>query len=154
MNVIFRQALPTDALGIAEAYIASRKAFLLFAPLAHSNAEVRHWVAGVLIPSGSLTVAVAEAGVIGMMAISHDNQFGWIDQLYLHPAVVGQNIGTQLLERAKQQLGPAIRLYTFQANAASRRFYERHGFRPITFSDGQTNEEHCPDVLYEFSRNA
>ena len=153
MNVVLRQALPGDALNIAEVYLASRKAFLVFAPLAHSDIEVRQWVADVLIPSGGLTVAVAATGVIGMMALSDDSQVDWIDQLYLHPAVVGQNIGTQLLERAKQQLGPVIRLYTFQANAASRRFYERHGFRPITFSDGHANEEHCPDVLYEFNRN-
>jgi hypothetical protein len=46
-------------------------------------------------------------------------------------------------------LAPPIRLYTFQANAGARRFYERHGFVPIEFTDGQANEERCPDVLYE-----
>ena len=44
-----------------------------------------------------------------------------------------------------------ILLYTFQANAGARRFYERHGFRAIQFTDGRANEEHCPDVLYEFA---
>jgi ribosomal protein S18 acetylase RimI-like enzyme len=154
MNAVFRQAAHTDAPSIAEVYLASRKTFLPFAPLSHSDDEVGKWVANVLIASGGVTVATIDTEVVGMMALSRDTQFGWIDQLYLRPSAVGQNIGTHLLQQAKQQLGAVIRLYTFQANRASRRFYERHGFQPIAFSDGQANEEHCPDVLYEFNRNA
>jgi GNAT superfamily N-acetyltransferase len=154
MNVVLRQAMPSDALGVADVYLASRKTFLPFAPLAHSDAEVRQWVADVLIPSGSVTVATTIHEPIGMMALSRDGQLDWIDQLYLHPSAVGRGIGTQLLERAKEELGSRIRLYTFQASTASRRFYERHGFRSIAFSDGHANEEHCPDVLYELDRRA
>jgi GNAT superfamily N-acetyltransferase len=154
MNPGFHQATRTDAPSVAEVYLASRKTFLPFAPLSHSDAEVRKWVANVLIPSGGATVAAIDTEVVGMMALSRDAQYGWIDQLYLRPSAVGQNIGTELLQRAKRELGAVIRLYNFQANRASRRFYERHGFQPIAFSDGQANEEHCPDVLYEFNRNA
>src|SRR6185436_16069159 len=120
------------------------KTFLSFAPLAHSDAEVRQWIADVLIPSGRVTVVTSLDEPIGMMALSHDGRIDWIDQLYLHPSAVGRGIGSQLLERAKAELGSVIRLYTFQANKASRRFYERHGFRPVAFSDGHANEEHCP----------
>ena len=154
MNAAFRQATPTDAERVADVYLASRKTFLPFAPLAHSDTEVRQWVADALIPSGGVTVATIANETIGMMALSRDEQLDWIDQLYLHPSAVGRGVGTQLIERAKQQLGPLIRLYTFQANTPSRRFYERHGFQSVAFSDGHTNEEHCPDVLYEFVRNA
>jgi ribosomal protein S18 acetylase RimI-like enzyme len=154
MNVVFRQATPTDAPSVAEVYLESRKTFLAFAPLAHSDAEVRQWITDVLIPSGRVTVAKSGTKLVGMMALSRDGQLGWIDHLYLHPSAVGRGIGTQLLECARQELGPLIRLYTFQANTGSRRFYERHGFQPIAFSDGHTNEEHCPDVLYELSRDA
>ena len=38
-----------------------------------------------------------------------------------------------------------------QQNTAARMFYERHGFRVVSLSDGSNNEERCPDVLYEFS---
>jgi ribosomal protein S18 acetylase RimI-like enzyme len=117
------------------------------------STEVRQWVAAVLIPSGGVTVATSFNEPIGMMAFSRKGQFDWIDQLYLHPLSVGRGIGSQLLERAKRELGPRIRLYTFQANTVSRRFFERHGFRPVAFSDGHANEEHCPDVLYELNRN-
>jgi ribosomal protein S18 acetylase RimI-like enzyme len=55
-----------------------------------------------------------------------------------------------LVARAKDELGSPIRLYTFQANHAAIRFYERHGFRPIRFGDGTDNEEKAPDVLMEW----
>ncbi len=153
MNVILRPALPADAAGVAEVYLASRKTFLPFAPLAHSDADVRRWIADELVPSGSVIVATIADEPVGMMALSRDVQLDWIDQLYVHPSAVGRGIGSQLLHHARQELGPLIRLYTFQANAASRRFYERHGFRAVAFSDGHTNEEHCPDVLYELDRH-
>jgi len=126
MNVVIRQATSSDARSVADVLLASRKTFLAFAPLAHSDAEVRQWIADTLIPSGGVTVATIAGEPIGMLALSREEHFHWIDQLYLHPSAVGRGIGTQLLEHAKQTLGPVIRLYTFQANTASRRFYERH----------------------------
>ncbi len=150
MNAALRQARPSDALSVADVLLLSRKAFLPFAPLVHSDDEVRRWIATVLIPTGGVIVAVISEEVVGMMALSRETACGWIDQLYLHPSVVGRGIGSQLIERAKQELGSPIRLYTFQANTASRRFYERCGFRAIASSDGHANEERCPDVLYEY----
>jgi len=61
------------------------------------------------------------------------------------------SIGSSFVDQAKDELGSVIRLYTFQKNVKSRRFYERHGFQAILLSDGSTNEERCPDVLYEFT---
>ena len=66
------------------------------------------------------------------------------------PRYVGNSIGSALLEHAFRILPSPIRLYTFLPNAGARRFYERHGFRAIQLTDGQDNEERCPDVLYEF----
>lgn len=148
MNVILRHALPTDAADLTEVYLTSRKTFLPFAPLVHSDEEVHQWISGVLIPTGNVTVAISSNELIGMMAVSGDGEFDWIDQLYLRPSAVGQGIGSRFIDFAKRELGSSIRLYTFQANTGSRRFYERHGFRAIAFSDGNANEEHCADVLY------
>ena len=86
-----------------------------------------------------------------MMAVSQQDGVGWIDQLYLHPSVVGRGIGSRFIELGRESLGSPIRLYTFQENAGARRFYERHGFHAIAFSDGANNEERCPDVLYEWA---
>ena len=69
--------------------------------------------------------------------------------MYVQPGWTGVGVGKQLLDHAHQRLPHPIRLYTFQANAGARRFYERHGYQAIEFTDGQTNEERCPDVLYE-----
>lgn len=152
VQVRFRRAMSADAEGVAEIYLASRKTFLPFVPLVHTDAEVREWIAGTLIPAGHVTVAISDGRAIGMMAVSSSEECDWIDQLYLHPSVVSRGIGSQLLACALQELGLLIRLYTFQANTGSRRFYERHGFRAVAFTDGANNEEHCPDVLYELDR--
>jgi ribosomal protein S18 acetylase RimI-like enzyme len=154
IDVIFRSATDSDAEQVASVLLASRKAFVAFAPMAHAEDDVRAWIANVLIPGGGASVAVDRASkeaVVGMMAVSRQDGVAWIDQLYLHPSVVGRGIGTRFIELAKESLGSPVRLYTFQENAGARRFYERHGFRAIAFSDGSDNEEHCPDVLYEWA---
>ncbi len=45
-----------------------------------------------------------------------------------------------------------LRLYTFQPHTRARKFYEHHGFVAIEFTDGRSNEEGVPDVLYELGR--
>lgn len=145
-----RIAIILDAEQVAEIYLASRKRFLSFAPLAHTDEDVRRWIRDDLIPGGHVFVADADGILQGMMALSKVENMGWIDQLYLHPEQVGRGIGSLLLERAKAELGSPIRLYTFQENHLAMRFYERHGFHPIACSDGNGNEEGCPDVLYEW----
>ncbi len=149
-DVQIRSATIADAEAVSEVYLASRKEFLSFAPLVHTDTDVRRWIRGELIPTGRVTVAIQSDKVVGMMALSDHGKVGWIDQLYLHPCAVGRGIGTQLLERAKSAMGTPIRLYTFQANTEARRFHQRHGFQAIAVSDGSGNEEHCPDVLYEW----
>ena len=149
--VELRIANLTDAASVAEAYLAARKRFLSYAPLAHSEEEVRHWIREELIPRGGVYVAVEDGVILGMLALSKDQEFGWIDQLYLRPESVGRGIGSLLLEHAKAVFGPPVRLYTFQENHLAIRFYERHGFHPIACTDGGWNEEGCPDVLYEWA---
>ncbi len=153
-DIIIRPATRTDAEQVAAVYLASRKAFLGFAPLVHTDNEVRHWIRDHLIPSGGVSVAVPgdpPASPVGMMALSYAGAIGWIDQLYLHPSVTGGGIGARFVARAKAELGSPIRLYTFQDNERARRFYESHGFRALEFHDGSENEEGCPDVLYEWA---
>jgi GNAT superfamily N-acetyltransferase len=147
---VFRAATISDASAISEVYLASRKRFLAYAPLAHTDEQVRAWIANQLIPNSDVSVALVDGEIVGMMAVSQNDSASWIDQLYLHPNVVGQGIGTRFIEQAKTKSGSPIRLYTFQANAGARRFYERHGFKAIAFGDGLGNEEKCPDVLYEW----
>ena len=145
-----RPATLGDADQVADVYLRSRKELVSFAPLAHSDASVRGWVRERLIPAGRTTVAVVDGAVVGLMAITKATDCSWITQLYLHPAWIGRGIGTRLLELARRELSPPIRLYTFQANQRARTFYERRGFKVVSFTDGSSNEEKCPDVLYEW----
>ncbi|MBC8135414.1 MAG: GNAT family N-acetyltransferase [Fibrella sp.] len=149
---IFRPATSDDAEAVADVYLVSRRTFLSFAPLAHSELEIRGWIRDILIPTGQVTVAEESGKIIGMMATSRDSDAGWIDHLYLLPGDTGRGIGSAFVARAKAELGSPIRLYTFQENHAARRFYEHHGFVTITFGDGSGNEEQCPDVLFEWRR--
>lgn len=150
-NVALRAATANDSTAAADVLLASRKALLPYAPLAHDDAHVHRWVRDVLIPSGGVTVALAGDAIVGVLATSREAGVGWIDQLYLAPDQVGNGIGALLLAHALKNLPLPVRLYTFQANQGARRFYERHGFKAIAFSDGRGNEERCPDVLYELA---
>ena len=150
-----RAATPGDAPRVAEILLAARTAHLPYAPLAHSAAEVHDWIAQVLLPAGGVRVLVAGGVPRAMAAHAVDNGVGWIEQLYVEPGFNGRGGGTALLQRALAELHAAgahpVRLWCFQANTGARRFYERHGFVAVDFTDGRGNEEGCPDVLYERS---
>lgn len=147
-----RSALDSDAARLADVYLASRKVLVSFAPLVHSDSDVREWIREVLIPSGRVTVGIIDDHIVGMMAIATDEKdYGWIDHLYLDPRLVGKGLGSELLLHGLDNLPRPVRLYTFAENTGACRFYERHGFRPIEYGDGSGNEEGCPDILYELT---
>jgi ribosomal protein S18 acetylase RimI-like enzyme len=75
---------------------------------------------------------------------------GWIDQFYVLPRAQGRGIGKALLDIAKSDASE-LSLWTFQRNAAARRFYEGQGFVIVNETDGAENEEREPDVLYRWA---
>jgi 8-oxo-dGTP pyrophosphatase MutT (NUDIX family)/ribosomal protein S18 acetylase RimI-like enzyme len=148
-----RRAQKGDSAAVAEVYLRSRRWALPTVGLAHSDDEVGEWIAGTLIPGdgvgvgdgvgGGVWVAVNGAGaVVAMMALSE----GWLDHLYLDPSVVGMGLGERLVDWAVDRMPGGVQLWTFQCNAAARRFYARCGFREVEFTDGAANEEREPDV--------
>lgn len=152
MNVDLRTATEADAQLVAGILISTRAEFMPYAPATHSDREIRDWVRTQLIPGGGVTVAVSGPSLIGVVATSADHHCSWVKQMAVAPEYVGNGVGARLLAHALDRLASPVRLYTFQANAGARRFYERHGFVAIEFTDGQGNEERCPDVLYEHGR--
>lgn len=148
-TVVLRPAVQADAPRVADVLIRSRETFLPYAPFAHPLAEVCAWVAETLVPGGGVTVATHDDRVVGVLATSRAPECAWIDQLYVLPEWVGRGVGTRLLAHAHERLPAPIRLYTFQANARARAFYERAGYVVVALTDGRDNEERCPDVLYE-----
>lgn len=151
-SILLRPAVAADAPAVAELLLLSRKTFLPYLPQVHSDAEVHQWVADTLIPGQGVSVALDDSGsVLAVLALSRDEAgVGWIDQLYLYPDAILRGLGSVLLTEAMRLLGAPIRLYTFQLNTGARRFYQRHGFEAIALTDGQGNEERCPDVLFEW----
>lgn len=149
-NIVLRAAKQSDVKAITGLYIASRKTFLSYAPLRHSDDSIYRWIYDIVIPTRLTTVVEKNGMIIGMMVLAKKQNIGWIEQLYLAPSAVGQGIGSLLVNKAKKTLGAPIRLCTFQQNTDAQRFYEQHGFKIIEWRDGTDNEEHCPDVVYEW----
>lgn len=76
---------------------------------------------------------------------------GWIDHLYVEPALHGRGIGSRLVRLAQTEQAE-LRLYTFQSNSRARALYERHGFIIEELTDGRRNEEKMPDMTYHWQR--
>jgi len=130
---------------VAEVFLAAFHATYDF-PLAHTDDEVRGWVADHLLPTSETWVAEAGGEVAGFMSLGE----AWLEQLYVAPGRTGAGIGSRLVDLAKQRRPGGLDLYTFQVNARARRFYERHGFRVVELNDGSNNEEGQPDVRYRW----
>ena len=95
-----------------------------------------------------------EAGrVLGFLAIRRSRQNGWevLEKLYVDPKAQNRGVGTALLDQAKALRPDGFALWVFQKNEGARRFYERHGLRLVTLTDGADNMEREPDALYEWS---
>jgi GNAT superfamily N-acetyltransferase len=142
--VSLRPARPGDAAAIAGVWLRSFDAALPTVRRAHRDEEVCGWIREVLIPRRDVWVAEADGAVVGMLALSE----GWVDQLYLDPVWRGRGIGERLVALAQRRQPSGLQLWTFQVNEAARRFYERHGFVAVEWTDGAANEEREPDVRY------
>lgn len=146
-----RKAKIEDVKTIVQILSTSRLAYLPYAKSPHSLDGVHRWVGEKLIPTGGVMIAHLDGEDVGVLATSVSEDIGWIDQLYLAPGYLGQGVGVQLLNHALSILPRPIHLWTFQENARAIRFYEHHGFKAIKYTNGENNEEKCPDVLYEYS---
>jgi putative acetyltransferase len=140
-------ATVADADAIAEVFISSLR-LLTFLPKLHTAEEDRCFVRDVILRDCVVTVAERRAAVVAFLALHAEE----VRFLYVHPDFIGSGAGSLLMEAAKQSGVGALELWCFQANLRARRFYERHGFAAIRFTDGQDNEEKTPDVRYRWQR--
>ena len=74
-----------------------------------------------------------------------------VEQFYVAPEYQRCGVGDAMLAHAKHLRPAGLRLFTFQRNAPARRFYEARGFVAKEFTDGATNMEREPDVLYQWT---
>ena len=141
-----RDATPADAPAVARLFLASRRAFLGYLPMVHSDAATEAWLAARLGETDTL-LAEKDGEIVGFLMRDGED----LDGLYLLPGHTGRGIGAALLARA-QAATDRLTLYTFARNAGARRFYARHGFVETDHSDGGRNEEGEPDVLMVWER--
>lgn len=144
-----RRADADDAAEVTATLLRSRRASTPGIPLpVHSDEEVGAWFADVVLPTRETWVVDAVNGGIAALLVLEP---GWIDQLYVDPDHLGRGLGSCLVELAKATSPDGLDLWTFQANARARRFYEHHGFVAVGTTDGD-NEEGAPDVRYRWRR--
>lgn len=134
-----------DAEAITEVMTASRNVALPYLPNLHSREKIQHWIEATVLNNSTVWIAEVNNKTVGFLALAGDE----LDHLYVHPDFWSKGIGSQLLALAKEQ-SPKLKLFTFQRNDRSRKFYEHHGFKLIELSDGSANEEREPDALYEW----
>jgi GNAT superfamily N-acetyltransferase len=147
-QVAVRQATAEEANDVAEVLLQARHANEPDIPnLAHSDNEVRGWVAAVLMDQCEVWVAVVDSEIVGTMALRDD----WIEQLYVAPGHMSRGIGARLIATAQDRSPAGLQLWTFETNRRAQRFYERHGFVAVERSDGSRNEEGAPDVRYRWA---
>lgn len=140
-----RLAVLADAPTAADLYLCARHTAVPdIPPLLHSDEEVRRWVQDVVIPQGETWLAENDGVPIAMMVLDGE----LLDQLYVHPKWTGRGVGSELVRLAQSRRPERLSLWTFQSNHRAQRFYERHGFVAMEYTDGQDNEEREPDVRY------
>lgn len=144
---VLRRARPEDAEAIAEVWLASFAAALPTVRLAHTDDEVRGWIAEVVVGRLETWVAEARAEIVGLMTVNN----GWIEQLYIRRDWWRRGLGRRFVELAKERSPGGLQLWCFQVNGPARRFYEANGFVVAEMTDGAGNEEREPDIRYEWA---
>jgi ADP-ribose pyrophosphatase YjhB (NUDIX family)/GNAT superfamily N-acetyltransferase len=152
-TLVVRRAAAADAAAVAALYLRSRRHAMPTIVSPHTD-DVRDWVAAHLVAEQETWVAEVAGVVVGVLALSatapHRSGLAvdqlYVDQLYLDPPWIGRGLGAILVDHAKQRSPGGLELWTFQVNAAARRFYARQGFVEVDWTDGAGNEEHEPDV--------
>jgi len=144
LRIRIRQCHPTDAPAIADVFLTARAACLPWLPKVHADADVRAWIANVLVHRPQTWVAELADRVVGFAALGEDH----LDHLYVHPDHQSRGVGTALLQHVICHRPNCLKLWVFQQNEQARRFYEHHGFVLLHQTDGAANEERTPDALY------
>lgn len=143
-----RQLVREDAADAARLHRASFEERLPWLAGLHTPEEDRAFYENVVFDECEVWGAFEGDVLIAFVAFRQD----WIDQFYVLPEHQGRGVGSALLAIAQSRF-PRLQLWTFQKNAAARRFYEGRGFRVAEESDGLRNEEREPDMRYVWQRD-
>ncbi|MBA2772942.1 MAG: GNAT family N-acetyltransferase [Nocardioidaceae bacterium] len=110
----------------------------------HPLADVRAWMRDVVMTQQEVWVADGDGSLVGVLVLGRPD---WVEHLYIDASATGRGLGARFVALARAELPGPIQLWTFQSNLGARRFYERHGFEALEWTEGD-NEEGAPDVRY------
>jgi len=144
-SIQLRPATPDDAAAIARAFTPARRA-MPGVPDIHTDEEDLWFITNRMIPDNTVVVAEEEGVILAVCAYAD----GWLNHLYVDPAQHRRGIGLALLHHAMDACPKGLELWVFQSNTPARALYEREGFRCVEETDGQSNEEKCPDARYSW----
>ena len=130
--------------GVRHVYGRSKAFAIPEVPEPHTEPEIAAWMADVAIPTMDVWVADVGGVVVGQMMSAP----GWLHHLYIDPAWMRRGLGDRFMTLLAERQPGRMELWAFQSNHRARRFYERHGFVAVEFTDGAANEESWPDVRY------
>lgn len=116
---------------------------MAFLPRTRTAADVRRWMREVVFAEQNVWVAEVDRRILGYASLADE----MLSNLYVHPEHQRRGIGSALLARVKAYAPHGFTLWTFEPNQDAIRFYQRHGFRTLTTTDGAANEERVPDRL-------
>jgi putative acetyltransferase len=139
-----RRGRHDDAAVVARLFRHVRQTSLPFLPDLHTPAEDLLYFTKEVFPVQDVWICEND-GIVAFCAF-HD---GWLNHLYVAPALHGRGVGSALLQKAKEAFSP-LRLWVFQRNRPAISFYEKRGFQRISMTDGADNAEKEPDVLFEW----
>ena len=100
MDLKLRRGTDRDAVAVSGLYLRARKAAKATIPMtAHTDDEVRLWIAERVVPHTELWVAEDDGGaLVGLLVLDED----WLEQLYVEPTLTGPGIGSELIGLAKR----------------------------------------------------
>jgi GNAT superfamily N-acetyltransferase len=145
---MIRRASLDDMPALARLHRHTVTTSLPFVPQMHTPEEDAWWFSERLFATNEVWLAEAGGEPIGYIAFRP----GFIEHLFVDPALQGAGLGPQLLAKAKAAFAE-LSLWTFQQNLRARAFYEKHGFDVVVETDGADNDEKLPDVLYRWRRD-
>ncbi|HEY8576445.1 MAG TPA: GNAT family N-acetyltransferase [Devosia sp.] len=145
--MMLAQAENADLEAVVDLFARSRQVCLPFLPVLHSREEDLDFFGG-YIQRGQMTLARVDGAVAGFLAQTP----GWIEHLYLDPALRRRGIGQALMAHAKME-ADQLDLWCFAENHAARAFYAAQGFAEIGGTQGD-NEAGLPDILLRWQAGA
>ena len=99
----------------------------------------------VIRPRCRIWVGTRHEHVVAFLAMADS----YVDRMFVDPAEWRKGWGTRLVLLAKTLCPSGLELHTHQENHASRRLYEKHGFRAVRFGVSPPPES-APDVEYHW----